>query len=93
MAQNKSAPPRITIAPEFSGPGSLARALKPQSAPAAALHPFAAAENGDSWAVLGVGAIWQTAAENAARLSGCELAQWLRDTIEEAAQNQGFRKK
>ncbi len=44
-----------------------------------------------SWTVFGVGAIWQAAAENAARLEGVDLGDWLAAAVKEAASaaNQG----
>jgi hypothetical protein len=83
MSQRKSAPPRITIAPEFSGPGSLARAL--QAGTQAASNSAAPGDDASLWTVLGVSALWQTAAENAARRTGVELGDWLSQAIAEAA--------
>ncbi|MGE0152314.1 MAG: hypothetical protein AB7R90_06820 [Reyranellaceae bacterium] len=85
MSKKEPFPPRITPAPEFSGPGALARVLKRGGA------PIPGGKNPDrdgAWTVLGVGALWQTAAENAARRSGCDLAQWLTEAINEAAINE-----
>jgi hypothetical protein len=83
MSQKKSVPLRISIAPEFSGPGSLARALK-QGAQAAS-NSAAPGDDASVWTVLGVSALWQTAAENAARRTGVELGDWLSQAITEAA--------
>ena len=93
VSDNKLGPPRPTIAPEFAGRGGLAAALKPTRPPSNERnesHPAPVASEADHWTVFGVGAIWQTAAENAARLSGHDLGQWLALTIEEAAADQGI---
>jgi hypothetical protein len=83
MSQRKSVPPRIKIAPEFSGPGSLARALK--QGVQVASNSAALGDDASVWTVLGVSALWQTAAENAARRTGVELGDWLSQAITEAA--------
>ena len=87
MSSSKSDRPRVNIAPEFSGLGGLAQALNGGTPAPAPVTP-----DGDDtvWTVLGVSALWQTAAENAARLSGMDLSQWLASAIEEAAAAQGI---
>ena len=93
VSDKKLGPPRPTIAPEFGGRGGLAAALKPTRAPSSERNesdPAPVASQADHWTVFGVGVIWQTAAENAARLSGHDLGRWLTLTIEEAAANQGI---
>jgi len=83
----KSKPPRphLTIAPEFSSRGQLASILKPGSAtPTERVEPLLPADD-QSWTVFGVGAIWQAAAENAARLEGVDLGDWLAAAVKEAA--------
>ena len=86
MSSSKSDRPRVNIAPEFSGLGGLAQALKGGTPAPAPVTP----EGDDTvWTILGVSALWQTAAENAARLSGMDLGQWLASTIEDAAAAQG----
>jgi hypothetical protein len=88
MSQNKSVPPRITIAPEFSAPGSLVRALQAGAQPASGRS--AGFDNDTVWTVLGVSALWQTAAENAARRTGVELGDWLRQAINDAVAAEGI---
>ena len=90
MSKSKSLPSQLRVAPEFSNLGRLASILKPASAnPAGRVEPPLATDD-QSWTVFGVGAIWQTAAENAARQSGNDLGDWLRQTIDEAAAAQGL---
>lgn len=90
MSKPKSPPSQLKIAPEFSGPGRLASILRPGPAKSAErLEPALAADD-QSWTVFGVGAIWQAAAENAARLAGTDLSDWLRQTVAEAATAQGI---
>ena len=86
MPNSKS--PKLSVAPEFVGLGRLAKILKPDGAAGAA--PSSVVESADIWTVFGVGAIWQTAAENAARLSQSDLATWLTAAINEAAGAQGL---
>lgn len=93
MSKPKAPLPYLTSPPEFSAPGSLARVLKKEGAAAPAAPSKPTSKNQDVWTVLGIGPIWQTAAENAARGAGQNLAQWLTETIERAAQSQGIRKK
>ena len=90
MSSRKSDRPRVSIAPEFSGLGNLAQALK-GGAPSAGIERNGAARQGNDtvWIILGVSSLWQTAAENAARLSGMDLSEWLASTIEDAAAAQG----
>lgn len=89
MSNPKSPPPQVKIAPEFSGPGRLASILRPGPAKSAERIEPALADD-RFWTVFGVGAIWQAAAENAARLAGTELSDWLRQTVAEAATAQGI---
>lgn len=92
MSDNKPGTPRPTIAPEFASRGGLAAALKPTRSPSGERDESnpAVDSHADHWIVFGVGAIWQTAAENAARLSGNDLGGWLTQTIKEAATDQGI---
>jgi hypothetical protein len=88
MSASKPGRPGLSIAPEFSGRGSLAQALKGRT-PEAGAETLAASD--PEWTVLGVDALWQAAAENAARSSGMELSQWLTATIEDAAAAEGIK--
>jgi hypothetical protein len=90
MTSGKPGRPRVNIAPEFSGLGGLAQALK-GSTPAPSQRNSATPQGDDTvWTILGVSSLWQTAAENAARLSGMDLSEWLASTIEDAAAAQGL---
>ena len=81
-----SKPPKLSVAPEFVGLGRLANILKPG---ASSRSVAGQASPGDSvWTVFGVGVIWQTAAENAARRAGVELGAWLSHAITDAAATQ-----
>ena len=85
MPKSKQPRPPLAIAPEFSSRGRLASILKPGSGtPTERVEPVLSADD-QSWTVFGVGAIWQTAAENAARLEGVELGDWLAAAVKEAA--------
>jgi hypothetical protein len=87
MANNKPpAAPPPQVAPEFSSRKSLAAILKP--APASS-GTKSEADDGLAWTVFGVGAIWRSAAENAARISGQELGHWMTAAIDAAAASQG----
>jgi hypothetical protein len=91
MTSGKPGRPRVNIAPEFSGLGGLAQALK-GGTPAPSERNAATPQSDDTvWTILGVSALWQTAAENAARLSGMDLSQWLASTIADAAAAQGVK--
>lgn len=90
MNERKPSGPRPTIAPEFAGPGRLAAVLK-SSADQEGRRTSTEADMSDdqsAWVVFGVGVIWQTAAENAARLTNVDLGRWLTAAIEEAASAQ-----
>lgn len=78
-----SKPPKLSVAPEFVGLGRLANILKPAAGPRGANSQGPASDG--AWTVFGVGVIWQTAAENAARRAGMELGAWLSHAITDAA--------
>ncbi len=91
MTDRKPGEPRPTVAPEFAGPGRLASVLKSPSdaRPYPSATESVTAADQSVWPVFGVGIIWQTAAENAARLTNVDLGRWLTTAIEEAAAAQG----
>ncbi|MDF3072757.1 MAG: hypothetical protein K0S54_424 [Alphaproteobacteria bacterium] len=91
MSANKPPRPPVRIAPEFSGLGGLAQALKGDGAGTGVGRNAAVLDGDATWTVLGVSALWQTAAENAARLSGMELNRWLALAIADAAVAQGVK--
>lgn len=82
-----SKPPKLNVAPEFASLGRLANVLKPNASTDSRLS--SAVETSDTWTVFGVSALWQTAAENAARLAQTDIAAWLTATIREAAAAEG----
>lgn len=88
MSKNPPSPPRPTIAPEFTGLGRLASVLKPRGD--RRTGSGSGTSDAEVWTVFGVGAIWQTAAENAARRANMDLADWLDQTIRSAAAVEGF---
>lgn len=84
---SKPPPPRPSIAPEFAGLGRLASILNRR--PGQAATTKAGGDGDEVWTVFGVGTIWQTAAENAARRAGMDLPDWLDQAIRDAARAQG----
>jgi hypothetical protein len=90
MSSSKSDRPRVAIAPEFSGLGGLAQALKGGTPVPFERNSVTPQGDDTVWTILGVSSLWQTAAENAARLSGMDLSEWLASTIEDAAAAQGL---
>lgn len=89
MSESKGVRPRLTVAPEFAGLGRLTAILKPGSSTGTPIKTNPTTDSG-IWTVFGIGAIWQAAAENAARLSGTDLSSWLTHAIDEAAASQGI---
>jgi hypothetical protein len=89
MPSRKSDRPRVNIAPEFSGLGGLAQALKGGTTAPSQRNSATPQCDDTAWTILGVSSLWQTAAENAARLSGMDLSEWLASAIEDAAAAQG----
>lgn len=90
MSDSKSKRPGLSVAPEFVGLGRLAGILTPGTSPARPANRIEPqiTDDDNAWTVFGVGAIWQTAAENAARLDGCELGEWLSLAVKEAAETE-----
>lgn len=90
MNEKKPSGPRPTVAPEFASPGRLAAVLRYSASQEARRTTADASAEADqtAWVVFGVGVIWQTAAENAARLTNVDLGRWLTAAIEEAASAQ-----
>lgn len=88
--ERKPSGPRPTVAPEFAGAGRLAAVLRSSASQEArrTTTDEGASNDQSAWVVFGVGVIWQTAAENAARLTNVELGKWLTAAIEEAASEQ-----